>query len=102
MNKANENLINEIEIRKAISQLKPDGKLFEIRIIGGYKPLSGYFRDADTLIDAFNKVDLRDTNVYFTLNIPKDALYSRQQRDRFLVSKTSTQDSEIETLEWFL
>ena len=96
----NDGLINETEIRKAITQLKPDGELFEVRIMGGRQPISGYFRDADTLIEAFSTVDLRNTNVYITLNKPLDALYSRQQADRFLSVKNTTSDKEIEVLNW--
>ena len=96
----NDGLLNEIELRKAITQLKPDGELFEVRIMGDGKPISGYFRDADTLIEAFKTVDLRNKNVYFTLNKPVDALYSRQQADRLLAVKTTTADKEIETYEW--
>ena len=96
----NDGLINETEIRKAITQLKPDGELFEVRIMGGRQPISGYFRDADTLIEAFSTVDLRNTNVYITLNKPLDALYSRQQADRFLAVKNTTSDKEIEVLNW--
>lgn len=96
----NDGLINETEIRKAITQLKPDGELFEVRIMGGRQPISGYFRDANTLIEAFSTVDLRNTNVYITLNKPLDALYSRQQADRFLSVKNTTSDKEIEVLNW--
>ena len=52
-------IINELELRKAIQQIHPDGELFEVRVINGTKrkPLSGFFRDADTLIKALQKVD---------------------------------------------
>lgn len=96
----NDGLINETELRKAIAQLKPDGELFEIRIMGNGKPISGYFRDADTLIEAFKTVDLRNTNTYITLNKPMDSLYSRQQANRFLTVKNTTSDKEIEVIEW--
>lgn len=96
----NQGLINEAELRKAIAQLKPEGELFEVRIMGGPKTISGYFRDADTLIKAFESVDLRNTNVYITLNKPLDALYSRQQADRLLAVKNTTADKEIEVLNW--
>lgn len=96
----NDGLINETELRKAIAQLKPDGELFEIRIMGNGKPISGYFRDADTLIEAFKTVDLRNTNTYITLNKPMDSLYSRQQANRFLAVKNTTSDKEIEVIEW--
>lgn len=96
----NNGLINETELRKAITQLKPNGELFEVRIMGGNKPISGYFRNADTLIKALDTVDLRNTNVYITLNQPMDALYSRQQADRLLAVKNTTSDKEIEVLNW--
>lgn len=96
----NEKIINEVELRKAITQLKPDGELFEIRIVGNGKPISGYFRDADTLIKAFDTVDLRNTNVYITINHLMDALYSRQQADRLLAVKNTTSDKEVEVLNW--
>jgi KaiC/GvpD/RAD55 family RecA-like ATPase len=96
----NDGLINETELRKAITQLKADGELFEVRIMGGRQPISGYFKDADTLIKAFETVDLRNTNTYITLNKPVDALYSRQQADRLLAVKNTTTDKEIEALDW--
>lgn len=96
----NDGLINETELRKAITQLKADGELFEVRIMGGRQPISGYFKDADTLIKAFETVDLRNTNTYITLNKPVDALYSRQQADRLLAVKNTTADKEIEALDW--
>lgn len=97
----NDLIINTTELRKAISQLKPDGELFEVRIIGDkIKPVSGYFKDVETLIRAFNTVDLRNANVYITLNKMNDALYSRQQADRFLVSKNTTTDKDIDGYDW--
>lgn len=96
----NDGIINEIELRKTINQLKPDGELFEVRIMGGNKPISGYFRDADTLIKAFDTVDLRNTNIYITLNKPMDALYSRQQANRLMAVKNTTSDKEIEVYNW--
>ena len=95
----NRNLLDTTEIYKAISLLKPNNQLFEVRLIGD-RPMSGYFRDAETLIKAFDTVDFRNYNAYITLNYVKDALYSRQQADKFLKSKTTTQDSEIEGYEW--
>ena len=97
----NDGLYNPTELRKAILQLKPDGQLFEARIIGDkVKPMSGYFTDVETLIEAFDKVDLRNTNVYITLNKLNDALGSRQQANRFLVSKNTTSDKEVERYDW--
>lgn len=96
----NNGIINEVELRKAITQLKPDGELFEVRVMGGKKILSGYFRDADTLIEAFDTADLRNTNIYITLNQLMDALYSRQQANRLMAVKNTTSDKEVEVLNW--
>lgn len=94
--------LNEFLIRKTISTLKPDNELFEVRILTSTKKsiLSGYFRDADTLIKAFDTVDVRDANIYITLNKVKDELYSRLQHDRFLSVKQTTSDNEISYYEW--
>lgn len=98
----NERLINTTELRKAISQMKDSDELFEVRIIGDrVKAVSGYFKDVETLIKAFDTVDLRNTNVYITLNPPKDELYFRQQADKFLAAKQTTSDKEIDHYKWF-
>ena len=89
-------LVDELELRKAIQLLKPNNQLFEIRIIGQQKPISGYFKDADTLVQAFNTVDLRDTNVYITLNQVNEACFSRMQSEKFLKGKNATTDTEID------
>lgn len=97
----NDGIVNTTELRKAISQLKADGELFEVRIMGErIKPISGYFTDVETLIKAFDTVDLRSTNVYITLNPPLDALYSRQQADKLIAAKQTTSDKEIAWYEW--
>ena len=97
----NDGIVNTTELRKAISQLKADGELFEVRIMGErIKPISGYFTDVETLIKAFDTVDLRNTNVYITLNPPLDALYSRQQADKLIAAKQTTSDKEIAWYEW--
>ncbi len=70
-----EKIINELEIRKTIQILKPGNQLFEVRVIGDRKPLSGYFKNADTLIQKLHSVDLRKTNVYMTLNQVNNGLF---------------------------
>ena len=97
----NDGLINEIELRKAITQLKPDGQMFEVRVIGDrIKPLSGYFKDVERLIEAFNTVDLRNVNVYITLNSLDERLFSRAQANKLLAAKNTTQDSDVEYYDW--
>jgi archaellum biogenesis ATPase FlaH len=103
MNGTNQGLLNETIVRRAIHTIKPEGGLFEIRIIGELaksKISSGYFMDADTLISAFDKMDLRRCNVYITLNTINDACYSRKQRDHFEITSVTTDDKDIETLDW--
>lgn len=94
--------INEQEVRKAVSILKPDGQLFEVRILCGKKTLSGYFTDAETLLKAFEKVNLRDATVYFTLNFINEACYSRTQHNRFVASASTTSDGDINGYQWML
>lgn len=95
---------DEKEIKKTISVMKPDGQLFEVRVIYGNAPaLSGYFTDADTLIDNLRRINHRDCNVYITLNQINSACYSRTQRDVFYKSpKTSTKDGEIDGYDWLM
>ena len=96
---------DEDEIRKAISIMKNQNDLFEVRIVASSKKnVSGYFRDAETCINALKGVHANDNcNVYITLNGIRDECYSRQQRDRFMnnVSPTTT-DSDIDLYTWFL
>lgn len=90
------------EVKKTIDALKPNHQLFEIRILGAdkRKVLSGYFTDADALIEAFDKVDLRGTNIYITLNAINSALYSRIQHDRFVANTNTTSDTEVDSYQW--
>lgn len=92
--------IDEVELRKAIEQLHPDNTLFEIRIIGKGKPISGYFHDADTLLEQLQKVDLRGRNIYITLNQLDDSLFAREQSERFVMGANSTSDNDVDTFKW--
>ena len=97
-------LTNNTMIRKAIKMLKPDGDVFEIRVIGKRgkaKPLSGYFRDADTLLDAMTRIDLRNVNVYITLNAVNEDCFSRSQSGHFEIAGTTTTDDDITEYAWF-
>lgn len=75
---------NEDEIRHAIEVLKPNRELFEVRIIKGKNVLSGYFRDADTLIRELSGVDLARCNVYMTLQKLHEGCEARWQYERFI------------------
>lgn len=93
---------NEQEIRKTIAILKPDNQLFEVRVIYGNKSvLSGYFRDADTLIDALHRVNPKGCNVYLSLNALDEGCYSRTQKDHFeKQSKATTSDKDVVGYDW--
>lgn len=91
-----DDLINEYELRKAIQVLKPNNQLFEVRIIGQQKPISGYFKDTDTLIDALNSIDVRNTNLYITINQVNESCFSRKQSERFMKGTNTTNDTEID------
>ena len=95
-------MINEVELRKAIQQFHPNNDLFEVRIINGNKkrPMSGFFKDADTLIKALGTVDLRGANVYFTLNEIDEDLYYRAQHDRFILGANATDDPDVNGYKW--
>lgn len=95
---------NENEVRKAISILKPDNELFEIRILqkSGYMN-SGYFNSIDTLVEELNKQDLRGCAVYITLNHLNSALTGREQFGKIIQNKTktpTTSDNDVVGYEW--
>ncbi len=96
-----ERIIDPQEIRRTISILKPDNKLFEIRIEGGRNTRSGYFTDADTLIKELEQQDLTDgSNVYISLQQLDKSCYGRKQRDTFMAAKTTTSDKDITGYDW--
>lgn len=97
-------MIDESEIRKAISILKPDGELFEVRVMYSSKQMySGYFKSADDLITALNR-DVHEyakCNMYITLNALNEACYSRDQSNRFIKNiKITTSDNDVEGYEY--
>ena len=102
MQERNRGLYDENKIRQAIDVLIGDGNVFEVRIIRkGHKGgISGYFKSADDVIKAFDTVDLRNTNVYITLNPVDAACYDADQRNRFLDNVPTTNDTEITAYSW--
>lgn len=96
--------IDEKELRQTIRILKPNNQLFEIRIISGQgnqkKIISGYFTSVETLIRAFDTVDVRGRNIYITLNAINPACYSREQHDKFIQTTQTTSDTEITDYQW--
>lgn len=94
--------IDAEEVRKAISTLQQPGDVFEARVIGTARKdiLSGYFRDADTLLKAFDTIDVRQRNIYITLSKVKDECFARSQSERFEKNPQTTSDTEIVSYRW--
>lgn len=98
-------MLNEKEIRKTIALMKPDGQLFEVRVIYGNKAMhSGYFTNADDLMKAFDELrNFGDCNVYITLNSINVACYDRIQKNRFdKNAKTTTSDNDVVGYDWLM
>lgn len=97
-------MLDEVQIRKAISTIIGDGNLFECRIIYNDRKQqpSGYFRSADNLINCLRKQRIDNANVYIVLNRIKKECEGREQNNRFIEGKNTTQDKDIETREWIL
>lgn len=97
-----EKYINADEVKRAVSVLHEPGQVFECRVVGTSKKdiLSGYFRDADTMLGAFDTIDLRERNVYITLGEVKEECFSRAQSERFLRNPQTTSDTEIVRFRW--
>lgn len=90
------------KVKEALSILKEPGQLYEIRILKGKQIISGYFTDGDTLEKAFDTVDLRGANIFYTLNSINPDCYSREQCNCFRQSKITTSDSDIIGYQWML
>ena len=90
------------EVRKAIAILQEENGVFEVRVIGTAKRdiISGYFRDAETLLKQFDNVDLRRKNVYVTLGEVKKECIARAQSERFLQSPQTSSDTDILRYRW--
>lgn len=97
-----EKYINADEVKRAVNALQASGSVFEVRVIGTAKKdiFSGYFRDADTLLKALDKVNMQARNVYITLGKVKDECFSRAQSEEFLKSPQTTSDTEIVSYRW--
>lgn len=97
-------IIDELKLRQTIAMMKPDGQLFEVRVVYDDKrTMSGYFRSADALMDAINR-DIRDfagCNFYITVNELHDSCYGREQHDRFMSrTKATTSDKDVVGYDW--
>lgn len=98
------NYFDANEVKKTISLMKPDGQLFECRMLEGSKIYSGYFTDAETLVNALSRENLRDRNVYITLNEIDSGCYGRKQRDCFILVRKdpTTGDKDIVGYDWLM
>lgn len=94
--------IDTDEVRRAIEVLQEPGGVFEVRAIGTAKKdiLSGYFRDAETLVEKFDTIDMRSRNIYITLQQVKGECFARAQSERFLKSPQTSSDTEIIRYRW--
>ena len=98
-------MLNEKEIRKTIALIKPEGQLFEVRVIYGNKSMySGYFTNADDLMRAFDELrNFADCNIYMTLNSINAACYDRIQKNRFEKNaKATTSDHDVVGYDWLM
>ena len=96
---------DENEIKKTIALMKPNGQLFEVRMLEGTKIYSGYFTDANTLVNCLRREDLRNRNVYITLNEIASGCYGRKQHDCFIQIRNkepTTGDKDIVGYDWLM
>lgn len=89
-------MINESEIYRFWDVFKNGNQLTEIRLIANDgKTASGYFTDAQTMINAIKPYE-HEYSVYFTINTINPDCYGRPQRDKILPRvKNTTTDGEI-------
>ena len=95
--------LNAEHVCHTINQLFGN-ELFECRIIKNNKrnPLSGYFRGAENLLQALqNKVDLKNSNVYVTLQALHDDCGAKSQSNRFLENAAASCDNDVLGYQWF-
>ena len=95
--------IDADEVRKAIAVLQEPGGVFEVRVIGTAKKdiMSGYFRDAEALLEEFVNIDLRRKDVYVALGKIKEECFARAQSEHFLKSPQTSSDTEVVSYRWF-
>lgn len=96
---------DENQIRKTIATMKPNGEAFEIRIAYKDKSIySGYFNDAESLVNEIKKLPQGECNAYITLNDLNNACMSRSQAMVFKKAnkQTTTSDNDITGYAWLL
>lgn len=98
----NEQYINSEEITKAISLLFPKGYPFEIRILEGKFVYSGYFDNAEKVVDNLSRIKLDKKQIYVVLNKVNEALMSREQSGCFKQGVSTTSDNDVISYQWLL
>lgn len=103
-------MIDVQEIHKWHDVFFNNGELFEVRLLGdngGAKKatVSGYFKDVDVMIAQLtplleNNYQNNNFQAYFALNELDEALYSRQQHDKFMWGALTTKDENITKRKW--
>ena len=94
--------IDEEQIRLWWSIFKSPDRLAEIRLLGGKSSFSGYFKTADSLIVNIRYYLEKETDgrytplqAYCIFNDIDEALYGREQHERFVNGAKTTKDDNI-------
>lgn len=100
------NHVDESRLRETLHTLKPNGALFEIRVLikqPRKKTISGYFTDVETAVKAMQELTLQGESYFVTLNDINRDCYSRLQHDKFVdAPENTTSDTDIDGYRWIL
>ena len=96
-------MINPQEIRRWFDVFHFDGDVTEIRLLGkgSNKTLSGYFVNAESIVNALMQFQ-EGYGIYSPINEIKSACYGKSQSEQLIVSKSTTSDSDIHGRRWIL
>lgn len=95
--------MNEVEFRKTIDILHPNGEIFELRVIGGKQLMSGYFTSAEKAWEYVRQYP--NETFYIIFNKIDDGCMSRLQGGQLLASNfnqklSTTTDKDIVRRKW--
>lgn len=94
--------LDETEVYRWYDIMKSNHDLVEIRIIGDRQVGSGYFTNAQDIVEAIKPYSDK-CGIYFTMNSINPACYSREQKNRIVFHpKNTTTDAEILTRDYVL
>lgn len=95
-------MIDRDIIRRWWNVFVGDGNFTEVRILGRFQ-YSGYFKSIETLISAIEPyANMEDEQLYFVLNRIDDSCYGRQQCEKIIKAKITTNDNDIIRRRWVL